>query len=152
MTLAAGVLIDGDHAPDLWWTYALRRQPSATYLLHSWEWLVGLVLLGIWTGFPWWMAALVVGHGLHVTTDHIFNKGGPWSYSLLYRARHGFVLPRVAPGWDHDRSFEVLRSEFPLAARLIEWWRKRTDLKPPHSGANLGEGKHISVAQGDTDN
>ena len=61
MTLASGVLVDVDHSPDLWWNLALQREPVAIYLLHSWEWLAGLAVLGVWTGFPWWLVALLVG-------------------------------------------------------------------------------------------
>ena len=50
ITVGAGVLVDIDHSPDYWWTYALRREAMATLVLHGWEWLVGLVFLGIWIG------------------------------------------------------------------------------------------------------
>ncbi len=28
VAIGAGVLIDMDHSPDLWWAYALRREPG----------------------------------------------------------------------------------------------------------------------------
>ncbi len=125
VTVAAGVLVDVDHAPDLWWTLALGRKPVATFLLHGWEWVVGLVALGMWTGFPWWHLAVVVGYSLHVTTDHLANRGGMWSYSLIYRARHGFQVAKLAPHWDFDHAYDMLRREVPPAAMLIKWWKDR---------------------------
>ncbi len=126
MTVAAGVLVDVDHAPDLWWTFALKRKPIATFLLHSWEWLTGLLVLGVWAGFPWCLVAVIVGYGLHVITDHAFNHGALWSYSLAYRAWHRFRMASLAPGWDFDYAFDVLRKEVPPAAMLIDWWNGRS--------------------------
>jgi hypothetical protein len=97
VTVGAGVLVDADHAPDLWWTLALGRRPVAVWMLHGWEWLVGLVVLGVWVGFPWWLVAVLVGYGLHLITDHLFNSGGLGNYFLIYRARHRFQ--RSADPW-----------------------------------------------------
>jgi len=126
VTLGAGVLVDIDHAPDLWWTFALRRKPTATFLLHGWEWLGTAIAFGVSFGFPWWLLALIVGHGFHLVTDHIFNGGRTFSYSLIYRASQGFQMARVAPGWDFDYAFKVFKKEMPPAAWLIEWWVKRS--------------------------
>ena len=125
VTVGAGVLVDLDHGPDCWWTFALGHKPVATFVLHAWEWLAGLVALGIWTGFPWWLVAVLSGYGLHLITDNLFNRGGTWSYSLVYRARHRFLVERLAPGWNLDRGYDVLRKEIPFAVRLIEWWGGR---------------------------
>ena len=125
-TIATGVLIDVDHSPDLWWTFALRRQPVATFLLHSWEWLAGLVVLGIWAGFPWWLAAVLVGYSLHVITDYLFNGRGLRSYFLIYRAINWFQAEKLFPGLDHSQAYGVLQKEVPVAARLIEWWNRRS--------------------------
>ena len=122
VTVGAGALVDLDHGPDYWWTYALGHNPVATFVLHAWEWLAILVAVGIWTGYPWWHMAVLSGYGLHLITDHLFNRGGTWSYSLIYRARHRFLVQRLAPGWNLDRGYDVLRKEIPFAARLIEWW------------------------------
>ena len=126
LTVGAGVLVDVDHSPDLWWNLALRREPVAVYLLHSWEWLAGLMVVGVLTGSPWWLSAVVVGFGLHLLTDHLFNHGGRWSYSLIYRASKGFRMAKLAPGWEVDQTYEVLRKEVPVAVMLIEWWRRRS--------------------------
>ena len=125
MTVAVGVGLDIDHAPDMWWTFALERKPVATFALHAWEWLAGLTALGIESGFPWWLSAILVGLGLHLVTDHLFNKGGLWTYFLTYRALHRFQVNRLAPQWDFDHAYEVLKKEVPPAVRLIEWWRTR---------------------------
>ncbi len=125
VTVAVGVGLDIDHAPDMWWAFALGRPPVATLALHAWEWLAGLTALGIESGFPWWLSAILVGLGLHLVTDHLFNKGGPWTYFLAYRALHRFQVNRLAPQWDFDHAYEVLKKEVPPAVRLIEWWKAR---------------------------
>ena len=126
VTPGAGVLVDVDHSPDLWWTFALRRQPVAVFVLHGWEWLAGLIAFGIWAGFPWWLVATLVGYGLHLTTDHLFNHGDLLSYSLVYRARHGFLRVRVASNWNSERTYEALAREVPFAVWLIECWKRRS--------------------------
>ena len=35
-------------------------------------------------------------------------------------------MTKVAPDWDFDRGYTVLKKEIPPAAWLIEWWRKRS--------------------------
>ena len=134
VAVGSGVLVDVDHAPDYWWTFALRRRPLAIFALHGWEWLLGLVAVGIWTGFPWWLLAVVLGYGSHLVTDHLFNGGGLWSYSLVFRVRHGFRKERVAPYWDFDHGYETLRKEVPIGAAIIEWWRRSSDVSRSTEG------------------
>ena len=116
------MLVDLDHAPDYWWIFGLRRRPVTVLALHGWEWLAVLVALGVRTEFPGWLVAVSVGYGLHIATDHLFNGGTPWFYSLIYRARHGFQKSKVAPNWDFADTYEVLRKELPFAANLIDRW------------------------------
>ena len=123
LTTAAGVLVDVDHILDVWWTFGLRRRPITTLLLHAWEWLAALVLLGAWSGFPWWLLAMTIGYSLHVVTDLIFNEGHPWTYSLIYRARYGFHATRLNPEWSFDHAYAQLQREARPAIMLIEWWK-----------------------------
>ena len=122
VTVGAGVLVDIDHGPDYWWFFSLRRQPLTVLLLHGWEWFIGLVVLGIFVGFPWWLVAVLVGYGLHLTTDHVFNRGRLLCYSFIFRASYRFQMAKVAPNWDLAHGYDVLRSEMPFAANLIERW------------------------------
>ncbi len=127
VTIAAGVLFDLDHGPDIWWSYVLEHRPVSTLVLHGWEWLAGLLVVGIWTRFPWWLTAMIVGYGLHMVTDQIANKTGPWSYFIVYRAWRGFRTERVGDEWEYDDVHKVLRQEIPPAAWLMDWWmRKRS--------------------------
>ena len=123
--VAAGVLVDVDHAPDLWWSLALRRTPVATLALHAWEWVTALTVVGIWTRFPWWLVAVLVGYSLHVITDHIANKGERWTYSILYRARHRFQIAKLAPRWRFEHTQRVLQQELPPLDRLVERWQQK---------------------------
>jgi hypothetical protein len=125
ISVAAGVLVDIDHGPDLVWNFTRGGEPVATLALHAWEWVAGLVLLGIWTGFSWWLIAVLLGYGPHVITDHTSNRGKRWTYSLLYRARHKFQVAKLAPGWRFEYSYRILEKELPPLARLIERWRDR---------------------------
>ena len=113
IAVGAGVLVDLDHAPDYWGTFALRRRPVTVLALHGWEWVALLVGLGIWAGFPVWLVAVLVGYCLHLATDHQFNSGLLWSYSFVYRARHRFKREKVAPNWNFEDSYEILQRELP---------------------------------------
>lgn len=131
VAVAAGVLIDADHAPDLWSSLVLRRPPTAMYPLHAWEWVAALIAYGAWAGFPWWLAALTAAFGLHVATDQVFNRAGPWTYFFFYRAWRGFRLDRVAPRWRDENTMRVLQQELPMAAWFLRWaqrrWSERRD-------------------------
>ena len=113
-----------DHVPDLWWTFRLRRGAVATVFLHSWELLAGLLVLGAWRGFSWWLVAVIVGYGSHVLTDHLFNKGVPWRYSLLYRIDHRFRLSKLSPDWEFDHAHHRFRREINPTVRVIGWWKR----------------------------
>lgn len=126
VAIGAGVLVDIDHSPDLWWAYALRREPVSVIFFHSWEWLVALLLFGVWTGFQWWLVALVLGFGLHLSTDKGFNRVSLKSQSLIYRARHRFKASVLNPNLDLDGTYRVLEQEVRPAIWLIEWWRRRS--------------------------
>ena len=106
-----------------------RRSPRATLLLHGWEWLAGLLVLGIWLGFPWYLVAVLAGYGFHMVTDHMFNRRGLWSYFLVYRARRGFQLSKRASYWDLDHVYGGLQGEVPLAGRLIERWIGKSGIR-----------------------
>ena len=137
VTLATGVLIDIDHGPDFWWSHVIGRKPVAVLILHAWEWLAGLLIIGIWAGFPWWMVAILVGYGLHVSTDHLFNRGRLLTYSLLYRASFRFEVSRLAPNWNSIHTYRILQNELPYIAKLYDWWRhKRT------TGIGAGRSEH----------
>ncbi|MFC1935222.1 hypothetical protein ACFLX9_00420 [Chloroflexota bacterium] len=125
VTVAAGVLVDLDHGPDVWWSLVLENRPISTLVFHAWEWLAGLLVVGIWTGFPWWLTAMLVGYGLHIATDHVANKASPWRYFIVYRAWCGFQTERVGDELGYDAVNEVLKQEIPPAAWLMDWGRQR---------------------------
>ena len=126
IAVGAGVLIDVDHGPDLWWALALQRKPTATFVFHAWEWLAGILTFGLTGAFSWWLSAIIVGYGLHLVSDQAVNKGRIWSYSILYRGVHRFQTTSLAPQWDFHSTYNVLRKELPPVARLTERWRRRS--------------------------
>ena len=77
VAIASGVAIDVD--------YLLYRYKVAIKLLHGWEWFVGLLSIGLITGFPWWATAAAMGYGLHIACDHFHHKHEWWWYIVTYR-------------------------------------------------------------------
>jgi len=77
VAVASGVAIDVD--------YALHRVPVAIKLLHGWEWLVALMAVGVFAGFPWWVSAAALGYGLHIAGDQMSHKHKWWWYFFTYR-------------------------------------------------------------------
>ena len=137
VTTAVGTLLDGDHIPDMWWNFVLRRTPVFTVLAHGWEWIGVLLALGVWVHFPWWLIAIIAGHGLHVISDHVFNaRGSTWAYSVLYRARHRFRAIRLIDDWDFgfDTAYEHLRQETYMIWRLVDWAVRRQANRHEQSG------------------
>ena len=123
ITVASGVAVDIDHGADLWWNLALRKKPVAMYFLHSWEWLIVILAIGVQQGIPWWFSAMSLGYGLHLITDRLSHGRATWrDYLLLYRAWHRFRVTRPEDEWTVDGAYENLKVEVPLAALLIHWW------------------------------
>ena len=139
-TMAAGVLIDGDHLVDYAWTRARGEKSHFLAPLHGWEVAAGLSFLsarvrrhaareavpGRWLGHRarrWdvgHVAALLtgatVGIWLHLILDVIGNRPRHLAvYSLVYRARHGFR--REKTGWSEKTGFHFW-SELPWH----RWW------------------------------
>ena len=98
ITIGAGVVVDGDHLPDMVWHHYMHREPTATFVLHGWEWLGGLVLMTVLFGFPWWLIAVIGGYASHLMSDHLFNGARPWTYSIIFRSYHRFRYHRIFPG------------------------------------------------------
>ena len=86
LAIITGTLIDVDHVLDMLWHNVLNRRPTGSFFLHGWEWLISMVVLGIYIGFPWWVVAISLGYASHMITDQIFNKTRMFSYSIIYRA------------------------------------------------------------------
>ena len=83
VAVASGVAIDAD--------YVLNRIPIVTKLLHGWEWLVISITIGVWTGFPWWITAIILGYSLHIAGDQITHPPSRWwNYVITYRTWKGY--------------------------------------------------------------
>ena len=111
MAVGAGALIDVDHLPDMIWHNYLGRSPTSTFVFHAWEWLGALIVSGALIGFPWWMTALVGGYASHIVTDHLFNRPLPLSYSIIYRAFHGFKMSKLYPEGSLDTPVQSFMKE-----------------------------------------
>lgn len=108
-SLAAGVLLDGDHVLEYFREYGLRlnmrelfrasyeRTFKRTVLfLHAWEWLPLLGLACWLSGGNPWIVGGAIGWFQHLLADQFVNTPNKWAYSLIWRWRHGF---------DHKVSF-----------------------------------------------
>lgn len=115
--LAAGVLIDVDHALDFYNWYVRRDDRRLLVLLHAWEYsLAGVIALLAGLTDPLLVGA-VLGHAGHLVTDQIANPVHPLGYSLLFRLKHRFrrhrlVYQRLEP------LEEVLNANLPLSGLL----------------------------------
>ena len=117
VAVGAGVLVDGDHLPDMVSHFYLGRRPTVTFILHAWEWLLILTVVSVWLGFPWWSVAALVGYGSHVVTDSLFNGGKLPAYSIVYRAYHRFDPARIGPDWRLGHPVTELLRELHLGRR-----------------------------------
>lgn len=111
VSLASGILVDADHlveyAREHGFSLDIRRflrlvyearYKRVFYLLHAWEWFLGLAAAAWATGWSDWSLGLLVGYAQHLALDQLGNKGTPWSYFLLWRWRQGFDHLRCFPG------------------------------------------------------
>lgn len=102
-----GVFIDLDHLLD-YFLYAKNRflpheffghfQLSAgrVYLLaHSWELIIGLLLLGAWLP-SYGLFVLSLGFCIHLLVDNLQRKN-PWVYFLAYRIYRKFEVRVLLP-------------------------------------------------------
>ena len=95
LTITTGTLVDVDHLLDMIWHNILHRRPTGSFFLHGWEWLISMVVLGTYIGFPWWLVAISLGYASHMISDQIFNRTKLFSYSVIYRSFHRFRLEKV---------------------------------------------------------
>ena len=121
IAVAAGTLVDVDHIPDYVWNFVLGRTPVMTLVFHAWEWPCGLLVLGGWTGFSWWLTAAVVAYGLHLTVDALFNNVDFTRYSIVFRALSGFRRAKLTPQWTAQKSREEINVEAPAVAAVVDW-------------------------------
>lgn len=113
---AAGVLVDADHILDYFNWYWRRDLRRVFLLLHGWEMgVVGLLVVLAGAYHPVFLAA-VLGYLGHLVGDHLANKPlHPLSYSIVFRAFHGF---------DHTRLFAPSEGTFyESMAKTIPLWR-----------------------------
>lgn len=97
ITIGTGILVDIDHLPDMVWHHFFKKQATASFVLHSWEWLIGLFCLGIVVWFHWWIIAVIAGYASHIMTDQLFNKPKLLSYSFIFRATKAFKFRCIFP-------------------------------------------------------
>ena len=89
-TVAAGVLPDADHLLD-YYNWLVRRQPHHMfYLFHGWEYLGLFLVVAALLSWPALVMGITLGYASHILGDYLTHQRHAASYSLLYRARHGF--------------------------------------------------------------
>jgi hypothetical protein len=106
-----GVFVDLDHFADYWreegFNFNLPRffahfstpcQDKLLLFMHGWEHIVLAAAACALAGFPTWAMAGTAGWLLHLILDQIFNRFRPLGYSILYRARVGFIAKKIFYG------------------------------------------------------
>ncbi len=89
-TVAAGVLPDADHLLDYYNWLVRRRLHHMFYLFHGWEYLGLFLVVAALLSWPGLVIGVTLGYASHVVGDYLTHHRNAASYSLLYRARHGF--------------------------------------------------------------
>ena len=116
VAVATGVLIDSDHAADVFNHAFMGPRRRMVRLFHAWEYTVaGFVVLGFWY-HPILLAA-TLGHLSHLVLDQVTNEVRPLAYSLIYRIRHRFARIELSPKRFEDSSLPRL-SPTPLWGRI----------------------------------
>lgn len=103
--LGSGVLIDLDHLLDyllehhkqftlhhFFETWRLENIRYAFLILHSWELLLGLALIGWRNQWPGWLIGILVGLGHHIVLDQWTYRPHPLAYWFLWRWYNRFSL------------------------------------------------------------
>ena len=89
IAVAAGVLVDSDHAPNFILPKKTLERIHTIGFLHAWEYFaVILVVLPLFEYHPLILGALL-GYLSHLVLDQISHRHGPFYYSILYRLYHG---------------------------------------------------------------
>jgi hypothetical protein len=53
-------------------------------------------------------------------SDQVANKGRVWSYLMGFRIYHRFKVSKLAPEWDFNHAYHVVRTEIPLAGKALD--------------------------------
>ena len=116
VAVATGVLIDSDHATDVFYFAFMRPRRHMFRFFHAWEYTAaGFIALGFWY-HPILLAA-TLGHLSHLVLDQVTNEVRPLAYSLIYRIRHRFARTKLSPKRSGD-SPPPPRSPTPLWGRI----------------------------------
>ena len=121
VTVAVGVLMDGDHVYDYYQRYARGELGKLYVPLHAWEYsLLGLGLLAFGLNHPIFLGA-VLAHLAHVSSDHWHNGLGRFAYSITYRAIKGFDFDAIVPHQEMAHAGHIHSKRFALDRRLSLW-------------------------------
>jgi len=106
-SLGAGVLVDADHSVDYFRWFVLKNRGRVLYLLHAWEYLPLLVLASAISDWNPLVLGATAGYLSHLVADQWANKAYALTYSIIYRAAHGFRIQKVSP-WTVEGSHDDL--------------------------------------------
>ena len=119
-TLGTGILVDADHVLDYYRWYVRHKIHRVFYLLHAWEHLAILVAISALSDWHPLLIGTTLGYLSHLIADQLGNDPYPLSYSIIYRAIHGFNISRVSP-WRVNGTLEELATslqDLPFGKRL----------------------------------
>ena len=123
VTVAVGVLMDGDHMYDYYQRYARGKYGKLYLPLHAWEYsLVGLGLLAVGLNHPIFLG-VVLAHLAHVVSDHWHNGLNRFGYSITYRAIKGFNFKNIVAQPERAYASHEHSKLFAFDRRLALWVR-----------------------------
>lgn len=100
----SGILIDVDHVFDYLTRIKIRTlsvsdffhtelwgpQGKLRLVFHAWEYIPLLFLMFLWPDLREISTGLIIGMALHLVLDHLYNKGHPLTYSIIFRWLNNF--------------------------------------------------------------
>jgi hypothetical protein len=95
--VGAGVLVDADHSIDYYRWFVMRNRKRVFYLLHAWEYLALLVMASAISDWNPLLLGATAGYLSHLVADQWANKAYAFTYSIIYRAAHGFRMQKISP-------------------------------------------------------
>jgi hypothetical protein len=142
IAVAAAVLPDLDHIPDMYLRYVRRNRDYLFLPLHAWEYfLAGGLVYAFWVREPRLLAVLA-GYLTQIGADQISNKVRWYTYFITKRAAVGFKAKRLLDRPEGPWHMAVVNAVPIGKERLQKWFEARLpldqskgdDLRPLDSG------------------
>jgi membrane-bound metal-dependent hydrolase YbcI (DUF457 family) len=122
-TIGTGVFVDSDHTLDYYQWFVRGKTDRVYYLLHAWEHLALLSAATVWSSYNPLLVGATLGYMSHLLADQIANHAYLFTYSLIYRAKHRFMMSKISPWTVEGSRADFLSSvgTMPFGKQLTPW-------------------------------